>query len=272
MAPATAANGRRPLLIGVSARVYSPGTPGISPTGVWTKTLHYLEQSVAHWIMRGGAMTVMIPAVDSSSVVTRDDLALVHYATALDALVLQGGSDIAPESYGEPPLDPAWHGDRVLDRYELELVDAFVQAGKPVFGICRGFQLLNVYFGGTLWQDIATQLPQAREHRKLTHYDRHLHTIELLPGTRLAELYPGVQRATASSIHHQALKDLAPGLVVEARCPEDGVVEAVRWTGPGYVAGVQWHPEFHDPANAQSFDGGPMLQDFLAAAASLRRP
>ena len=69
---------------------------------------------------------------------------LDHYAEALDGLVLQGGNDVAPESYGETPLHPDWHGDRVRDLYEMELVQAFVKAGKPVFGICRGLQLLNV--------------------------------------------------------------------------------------------------------------------------------
>ena len=256
----------KPLLIGASARIYYPGTPGIAEAGVWTKTLHYLEQSVAHWIMRGGAMAVMIPAVDSDSVVTREDLNLSHYAAALDGLVLQGGNDVAPESYGESPLDPAWHGDRIRDRYELELIEAFIQAGKPVFGVCRGFQLLNVHFGGTLLQDITTQVPDSREHRRLTHYERHLHTIELVPGTRLAQLYPGVHRASANSIHHQGVKDLAPDLIVEARCPDDGIVEAVRWRGPSYVAGVQWHPEFHDPADSTTFDDGPMLLDFFTAA------
>jgi putative glutamine amidotransferase len=256
----------RPLLIGVSARIYYPGTPGIAEAGVWTKTLHYLEQSVAHWIMRGGAMAVMVPAVDSDSVVTRDDLNLNHYAAALDGLVLQGGNDVAPESYGETPLDAAWHGDRIRDRYEMELIDAFVRAGKPVFGVCRGFQLLNVHFGGTLLQDISTQVADSREHRLLTHYERHLHTIELVPGTRLSQLYPGVLRSTANSIHHQGLKDVAPEFTVEARCPDDGIVEAIRWRGPSFVAGVQWHPEFHDPADDVTFDDGPMLQDFLAAA------
>ena len=256
----------RPLLIGVSARIYYPGTPGIAEAGVWTKTLHYLEQSVAHWIMRGGAMAVMIPAVDSDSVVTRDDLNLHHYAAALDGLVLQGGNDVAPESYGESPLDPAWHGDRIRDRYEMELIDAFVKAGKPVFGVCRGFQLLNVHFGGTLLQDITTQRPASLEHRQIGRYERHLHTIELVPGTTLAGLYPGVVRATANSIHHQGLKDVAPGFTVEARCHDDGIGEAIRWTGPSFVAGVQWHPEFHDPADTVTFDDGPMLQAFFDAA------
>jgi putative glutamine amidotransferase len=261
----------KPLLIGVSARIYYPGTPGIAEAGVWTKTLHYLEQSVAHWIMRGGAMAVMIPAVDSDSVVTRDDLNLNHYAAALDGLVLQGGNDVAPESYGETPLNPDWHGDRIRDRYEMELIDAFVRAGKPVFGVCRGFQLLNVHFGGTLLQDISTQVADSLEHRQIGRYERHLHTIDLVPGTRLAQLYPGVARATANSIHHQGLKDVAPDFTVEARCPDDGIVEAIRWRGPSYVAGVQWHPEFHDPADHSTIDDSPMLNDFLAACRAVKQ-
>ena len=259
-----------PLLIGISARIYYPGTPGIAEAGVWTKTLHYLEQSVAHWVMRGGACGVMIPAVDSNSLVTREDLNLSHYAAQLDGLLLQGGNDVAPQSYGERPLDPAWHGDIVRDRYEVELIQAFIAAGKPVFGVCRGLQLLNVAHGGTLLQDIAAQVPGSRPHREVGRYERHMHEVAFVPGSHLASLYPGLQRATVNSIHHQAIKDLAPGFVVEARCPEDGVIEAIRRSGPGYVAAVQWHPEFHDPADDETFDDGALLQDFLEAARQAR--
>jgi putative glutamine amidotransferase len=264
----------KPLLIGVSARIYTPGTPGIQVSGVWTKTLHYLEQSVAHWVLSGGAMAVMVPAVTQDSIVTRSDLNLHDYAQSLDGLVLQGGNDVAPESYGEQPLDPAWAGDRVRDLYEIELVEAFVQAGKPVFGICRGLQLLNVMFGGTLVQDIPTQRPDARDHRDVSIYERHLHPLQVLPGTRLAQLYPGLGAATVNSIHHQAIRDLAPAFQVEARCPDDGTIEAVRWQGPSFVAGVQWHPEFHDPASPihpTLMDDRPILQDFLNAARADRR-
>jgi putative glutamine amidotransferase len=259
----------RPLLIGVSARIYHPGSQGPLP-GVFTKTLHYLEQSVAHWVLSGHAMAVMIPAVTRDSIVMRSDLALGDYAAALDGLVLQGGNDVAPETYGETALHPDWAGDAVRDRYEIELIAAFVKAGKPVFGVCRGLQLLNVMFGGTLLQDISTQRPESRTHREPGMYERHFHEVELVPGTRLAQLYPGVKRATANSIHHQGIKDLAPDFVVEARCPEDGMIEAVRRRGPGYVAAVQWHPEFHDPADPVTFDDGPMLDDFLAAARAAR--
>jgi len=262
----------RPLLIGISARIYHPGTPGIHVSGVFTKTLHYLEQSVAHWVLSGHAMAVMIPAVTADSIVTRTDLDLDDYAAALDGLVLQGGNDVAPEGYGEAALHPDWQGDRVRDRYEIALIEAFVRAGKPVFGICRGLQLLNVMHGGTLLQDIATQRPEARTHREPGRYERHFHEIEFVPGTRLAALYPGIERATANSIHHQGIKDLAADLIVEARCPEDGMIEAVRRRGPGYVAAVQWHPEFHDPGDPAMLDDGPILQDFLDAARAARQP
>jgi putative glutamine amidotransferase len=263
---------RKPhLLIGVSARIYYPAGPVLDLGGVWTKTLHYLEQSVAHWLLRGGALAVMIPAVDSQSLTVREDFNLKQYADALDGLVLQGGNDVAPQSYGEEPLHPDWAGDAVRDRYEIELVRAFVDAGKPVFGICRGHQLLNVAFGGTLLQDIPTQRPGAQMHVNRGHYERNLHTVEIVPDGRLAQLYPGLQRATINSIHHQAIKDLSPEFDVEARCPEDGMIEAVRWRGPSFVAGVQWHPEFHHgTADPAIFDDTPLLEDFLHTARALR--
>lgn len=262
---------RRPsLLIGISARIYYPDGPVLDLGGVWTKTLHFLEQSVAHWVMRGGALAVMIPAVDAQSVVTRDDLNLNHYAEALDALVLQGGNDVSPQCYGETPLDPAWAGDPVRDRYEIELIGAFIRAGKPVFGICRGLQVLNVAFGGTLYQDIQTQRPDALPHVNRAHYERNLHPVEIVPGSRLAALYPGLGAATINSIHHQGIKELAKGFSVEARCPDDGMIEAVRREGPSFVAAVQWHPEFHLPGDPTVFDDAPLLQDFLEAARAAR--
>jgi putative glutamine amidotransferase len=262
-----------PLLIGLSARIYHPEGPVLDLGGVWTKTLHYLEQSVAHWVMHGGAMAVMIPAVDSDSVVVREDLNLAHYAQALDGLVLQGGNDVAPETYGETPIDPRWHGDRVRDRYEIELVRAFIAAGKPVFGICRGLQLLNVAFGGTLWQDIPTQCPAAGAHRDGELYEGHFHTVQLVPGSWMDGLYPGRAEGLINSIHHQGIKALAPGFSVQAHCPDDGLIEAIRRDGPGWVAAVQWHPEFHRTLAHRGFDDTPVLQDFLAAAraAQVRR-
>lgn len=231
------------------------------------KTLQYVEQSIAHWVMSTGAMAVMIPS--PSGATQRGDVTLDHYAQWLDGLVLHGGADVSPLSYGEQPLDERWAGDKVRDDYEIALVAAFERAGKPVFGVCRGLQLLNVAYGGTLYQDIATQVPRALTHRDGAVYDRHFHSMEIVAGTRLAALYPGRQGARVNSIHHQAVKDLAPGFVVEAVSNEDGLVEAVRRAGDAYVAAVQWHPEFHQPGS-DHFDDGPLLEDFLAAARRAR--
>ena len=182
-----------------------------------------------------------------------------------------GGSDLWPGSYGEEPLDPRWHGDRVRDEYEMALARAFIAQGKPVFGVCRGLQLLNVAFGGTLWQDIATQRPEALKHRDPALYDRLFHRVDFEPGSRLAQLYAGQPGAVVNSVHHQGIKDLAREFVVEARAPDDGSVEAVRGQGPGYVAAVQWHPEFHTGANAPGLiDDAPLLADFRAACHAAR--
>jgi putative glutamine amidotransferase len=266
----------RPLLIGISARIHHPDAPGMTLSGVYTKTLHFLEQSVAHWVLSGHALAVMVPAVTKDSIVQRSDIDLLHYAQALDGLVLQGGNDVAPEHYGEDPLHPDWGGDAVRDRYEMALIRAFVDAGKPVFGICRGFQLINVTFGGTLLQDIQHQQPASRAHRELARYEHFHHAVEFVPGTRLAGLYPGLKRATTNSIHHQGIKALAPGFVAEAHCPEDGLIEAIRHQGGGsgdakrWIAGVQWHPEFHPPSDPVTLDDTPILLDFLAAARAAR--
>jgi putative glutamine amidotransferase len=191
------------------------------------------------------------------------------YANWLDGLVLHGGSDVWPGSYGETPLQERWGGDRNRDDYEIALVRAFAAAGKPVFGICRGLQLINVAFGGTLYQDIATQRPHALVHRDAAIYDLNFHPLALEPGSRLAALLSDQPGRKINSVHHQGVKDLAADFVVEARCPVDGMVEAIRHTGNCWVAAVQWHPEFHRP-ELGTLDDAPILQDFLTAARAAR--
>jgi len=262
----------RPLIIGISARIHHPIGPVLDLGGVYTKTLHYLEQSVAHWVLAKDVLAVMIPAIESEGLIRRGDMSLASYAEYLDGLVLQGGADVAPESYGETPLHADWTGDRVRDRYEIDLFNAFVAAGKPVIGICRGCQLINVALGGSLFQDIPTQVTKAIAHRDSDMYDRALHDVNLVAGTRLAQLYPGIAQAKINSIHHQAVKDLGRDLVVEALGVPDGIVEAIRWRGASYVFGMQWHPEFLalETLDHAQLDGAPILHDFLANARACR--
>jgi putative glutamine amidotransferase len=256
-----------PLLIGASARIHHPTDHPVDLGGVFTKTLHYLEQSVAHWIMSKNVLVMMIPAIESEGMIERSEMRLYHYAEALDGLVLQGGADIAPPTYGEEPRDPAWRGDSVRDRYEIELLEAFVGKGKPVLGICRGCQLINVAFGGTLYQDIGTQVADALDHRDIAKYERNFHGLKFVEGTQLARLYPGRTNAMINTIHHQAVNKLGRGMIVEALAVPDGIVEAIRWRGPSYVLGVQWHPEFmFGPGiGEEHLDGSPLLNEFLVA-------
>ena len=246
-----------PLHIGISAGYFHADPARPIFTG---KTLQYIEESVARWVMSQGDLAVMVPP-------PAEPARLAGYAEWLDGLVLMGGSDVSPGSYGESPLDPRWHGDRVRDEYEIALARSLMAAGKPVFGVCRGLQLLNVALGGTLWQDIATQRPGARTHRDAGLYDRLFHDIDIVAGSRLAQLYPGQTRATVNSVHHQGIRQLAADLDVEARCPDDDTIEAVRWRGPSYLAAVQWHPEFHQGVGTPTvIDDAPILADFLGAA------
>jgi gamma-glutamyl-gamma-aminobutyrate hydrolase PuuD len=250
------------LKIGVSPRLFHPRPEG---KGIQSKTLQYLEQSIAHWVMSRDVLVFMVPTVAKDGLIHPSNIRVADYARALDGLVLQGGSDVSPLSYGEEPLDREWAGDRLRDVYEIELVHEFVEAGKPVLGICRGAQLINVAFGGTLYQDVATQVADARQH-VTDEYERHRHDIRFEPGSRLASLYRGVERPRVTSIHHQSVKALGRGLRVEAWSEPDGIVEALRGSGKGYVLGVQWHPEFHHPGDGNSLDSAPLLEEFLEAA------
>jgi putative glutamine amidotransferase len=250
------------LKIGVSPRIFHPQPDA---RGIQSKTLQYLEQSVAHWVMSRDVLVFMVPTVDKDGLLHRSNIRVADYARVLDGLVLQGGADVSPGSYGEDPLRQEWAGDRVRDVYEIELVHEFMEAGKPVLGICRGAQLINVALGGTLYQDVVTQLPESQRH-VTDDYEKNLHEIRFVPGSGLARLYRGVERPRVTSIHHQSIKALGRGLKAEAWSEPDGIVEAVRGSGRGYVFAVQWHPEFHHAGNHGALDCAPILEEFLAAA------
>jgi putative glutamine amidotransferase len=248
--------------IGISACFFHPDAERPVFTG---KTLQYVEQSIVHWVQSAGALALMIPSPEGDT--KRGDVTLAEYAAMLDGLVLHGGSDMWPGSYGEEPLRPEWIGDRVRDEYEIALLRAFIDAGKPVLGVCRGLQVINVAFGGTLYQDLALQHPESRAHRDAALYDQNFHEIDFVAGTRLATLYPGIAQGRVNSVHHQAVKKLADGFTVEATSTDDSLIEAIRWTGGSYLAAVQWHPEFLDWTDKEMLSGDPILNDFLSAAA-----
>ena len=221
------------------------------------KTLLYVEESLAHWVMRLGAQAFVIPSVAPGG-----EINLREYADVLDGLVLHGGADVAPESYGEKPLKDEWKGDRVRDLYEIELFKAFKAAEKPVLGICRGAQLINVAMGGSHYQDINTQIDKSLVHRDWNVYDQNFHEIEFKHGSYLEKVF-GRGSFRTNSVHHQALKDIGQGLTVEAISTEDNIVEGIKYQGVPYICGVQWHPEFHDDEDNALLSGDPLLKDFM---------
>ena len=258
-----------PIKIGVSARLLYPDP---ARTFLPTKSIQYLEQSAANWIMSGEVLAFMIPELSLASPHFPKALRIKHYVDVLDGLLLQGGADMSPKSYGETPMNPLWAGDEIRDAYEIELFHEFVSQGKPVFGICRGHQVINVALGGSLYQDIATQCPDNKSsHRDDARYDKHFHQMRILPHTWLSRLYPHTELARINSIHHQGLKSLGEGLVAEAVSEPDGVVEAIRWEGHSFVVGVQWHPEFMDPKDPSLIDSRPLLRAFLSACEARKR-
>lgn len=258
---------RKPLRIGLSPRFLHTAPRELGFRG---KTLQYLEQTVAHWLMTAGVLVFMIPSIAGGGLLRRGNLRIADYVAELDGLVLQGGADVSPLTYGETPLRSKWEGDRVRDLYEIDLLQEFVTHGKPVLGICRGLQLINVAFGGTLYQDLTLHLPQGGDHLNPDAYDQHFHEIALVAGSGLARHYPNFDRARVNSIHHQGIRNLGKDVVCEAVSVPDGVVEAIRWKGPSYVVGVQWHPEFHDPNDPGILNGNPILEEFLDAAGAVR--
>jgi putative glutamine amidotransferase len=257
---------QRTLRIGVSARIFHP-EPGAK--GLRGKTLQYLEESIAHWVMSRDVLVFMIPTVGHQGMLHPSNIRLRDYAKTLDGLLLQGGADVSPQSYAEQATSPEWPGDRVRDMYELELLHEFIESGKPVLGVCRGCKLINVAFGGTLYQDIATDVPTAGAHVN-EHYDQHRHGIHFPDGSTLANMFPGRRDAIVNSIHHQAVKTLGRDLNIEAVSAADGIIEAVRYRRAPFVMGVQWHPEFHRAGGPELLDCTPLLDTFLRVARETR--
>lgn len=220
------------------------------------KFLCYLERDMARYLSREDVLPVLIPDVEGK--------ALDNFLGQMDGFVFQGGNDIAPEIYGEKPIG-RWIGDAYRDEYELKIMDYAIRHDKPVLGICRGFQLMNVYFGGSLYQDIQTQKPNAIQHRDADIYDQLNHEIVFTEGKLLDRLHHHETRRKVNSVHHQGVKQLGQDLEVLATCKEDGLIEAFRWkqAEEGKVIGVQWHPEFCCHSETQLIDADIIYHHFL---------
>ncbi len=242
------------IRIGVSACFFYPDP---SRTVFGPKQLSYLEHDMSRFLARPGVMPVLLPDLPFGE--------LEPILNEMNGFVFQGGADIAPSSYGAEPIENGrWPGDPHRDQYELRILDWAVKHEKPVLGICRGFQLMNVYFGGTLHQDLALETKTPVEHRNATLYDRVHHKIECPEESLIARIH-GTRTLVVNSVHHQGIRTLGDGLTVDARASDDGLIEAFHHGDPDrhLLMGVQWHPEFSHTLGAVVADPAPLLDFFL---------
>jgi putative glutamine amidotransferase len=164
----------------------------------------------------------------------------------LDGIFLTGGVDVDPSRYGEPKHPKCGNTDPDRDAIELMLLEHAMATKKPVLAVCRGIQILNVAAGGTLYQDVTEQVPAAMKHDYFPTPERPsrsylAHEITVKSDSRLGHIL-GDSVVPVNSMHHQAIKDLAPTLRATAFAP-DGIIEAVEGTNGQFLMAVQWHPE-----------------------------
>ena len=197
------------------------------------KDRKYLSNSsYVQAVADNGGIAVQLPLVDIDDV--------ERLMECVDGLLLTGGPDVSTLLYGEEPCVKMGAACQHNDLMEMALMRAAMAEGKPVLGICRGIQVINETLGGTLYQDIPSQLPAAEMHHQSSARDEVTHSVSVTPGTYAYKVF-GAEKIYVNTFHHQAIKDLGEGLTITARA-KDGIVEAVE-NADGSVFGVQWHPE-----------------------------
>jgi len=240
--------------------------------GIPTQTLQSLGGVSAEippsWVMsqryivtltNAGAIPWLVPLIDDDT--------LHGIFEHLDGVFLPGGADIDPVSYGQAPHPLCDKTDRDRDRVELALAKWAIEARKPVLGVCRGMQLINLAAGGTLYQDLAEQKQGSIKHDYFPFGGQNFrrdflaHEVEVAAGSRLAKVF-GEGALRVNSMHHQGVRDVGKGLTVSATAA-DGLVEGLEAGDGGYVVGVQWHPEALTDNEAASRR---LFEDFVETA------
>jgi putative glutamine amidotransferase len=216
-----------PLIGLTTSRTLSPfGYPTISAVEAYISAL-----------VRAGAAPLLIP-------VGIPDESLGEVLSRLDGILFTGGGDVHPNRYGSTAHPRVEFVNEERDQIEIQLVREVVERDVPFLGICRGLQVINVALGGSLYEDLQTQYPGALQHDHDISQAREYraHEIRVKDGSRLNQLL-GLKSCEVNSLHHQGIRDLAPGLSVTAEAP-DGVIEGIEIIAHPYGIAVQWHPEW----------------------------
>ena len=230
---------------------------GITPSLETNENKIYTPTSYPKAVIQAGGTPVFLNF-------TRDDEMIEQYAAMVDGVLFSGGDDVDPASYGEEQIWGCGDICPLRDDFEIKLLKVLVEKypEKPVLGICRGAQVLNVAMGGTLYQDLRSQVEGCIRHQQQQSSHYASHKAMMTEGSKLHAIY-GSTEVMVNSFHHQAVKDVGEGLVVTARA-SDGVVEGLEKPDHPYFIAVQWHPERqvegpHHPEHK------PLFQSFVDA-------
>ena len=185
-------------------------------------------------IMEAGGIPVMMPLIKSEE-------EIAQLADTFDGFIFSGGPDILPEYYGMKDETGTLVTCPPRDEMDMILLKYIIEKDKPVLGICRGLQFINVFLGGTLYQDIPIQVKTELIHRQTLKKDETIHSVKITKGSWLEPICEA-EEIRVNSFHHQAIKDLGRDLNIAAQA-EDGLVEAIEMPNKKYVKAVQWHPE-----------------------------
>lgn len=218
---------------------------GLTAYGRDEQNRYHLQAEYVESVRRGGGVAVLLPPGEPHP---------SAWLSSIDALIVAGGGDLDPATWGGPEVDSNYMVDRERDESELELARAVIERDLPTLFICRGMQVLNVALGGTLLAHLPDAVGEEVAHR-LPPREPTPHPVHVERRSRLAELL-GTSDPEPVSWHHQAIDRLGAGLEVVARAP-DGVVEAVELTAHPRIVAVQWHPELsaeRDPTQQRLFD------------------
>ena len=217
-----------------------------------------MNQRYYHAVASAGGAPVLIPLLDDL-----ETLRAIYERT--DGILIPGGVDVDPAAFGEKPHERLGRIDPARDRVEIQLVKWAVEDDKPLLGLCRGLQVINVALGGTLYQDLETEYPNGIKHDYFPNYgfsrDHLAHDVTVEAGSRMRHALIDAA-VPVNSMHHQGIKALASGLSASAVAP-DGLIEAAESTNESYIVGVQWHPEVFELADPSS---GVLFRDFVQAA------
>ncbi len=222
---------------------------------MWEQQAALLPSSYVQAVQRGGGLALMLPPDPGSTERPQETL------DALDGLMLAGGADIDPASYGRQAEPETVGSVPQRDAFEISLVRAAIARDMPVLGICRGMQLINVALGGTLHQHLPQRFGHEEHLRSFGSFEDSDHEVDLLPGS-LAARAAGELAHVTKSHHHQGVDEVGQELLVSGVARMDGLAEAIELTSRRFVLGVQWHPEADESSR--------VVAAFVGAAAEQR--